>query len=197
MTEAWLKIVTDTKENAADTQLASELLLDGVPNGGVALEIGAGVGRLMRAMSPHFERVWGVDMSEDMVAMSEDFLKGYPNCVVKQGDGYSLPVASDAFDFVYSYITFQHMPDLDCVRANIAEIYRVLKPGGVCRVQTIKGVPYNGEFGKGGMYGRYFENEADFQLEFLQRGFEATVRTAPVVGTNAISIIWLTGRKPQ
>lgn len=195
MTEAWLKIVTDTKENPADTQLTSGLLLDGIPAGGIALEVGAGVGRLMRCMAPHFDFVWGVDMSEDMVRMSQDFLRG-EHCEVKLGDGYRLPVASGAFDFVYSYITFQHMPDLDCVRSNIAEIYRVLKPGGICRVQTIKGVPFNGEFGKGGMYGRYFENEADFQSEFMQLGFDATVRTAPVVGTKEVSTIWLTGRKP-
>lgn len=197
MTTAWQKIVTDTKENPADTQLATQLILDGVPDGGLALEIGAGVGRLLRAVAPHFNYTYGVDLSSDMVELSYEFLQGHTNCGVKLGDGYRLPVASASFDFVYSYITFQHMPDRECVRSNIAEIYRVLKPGGMCRVQTIKGTPYAGEYGKGGFYGCYFENEFEFQAEFERAGFTAEVCTAPVVGTDVIRIIWLTARKPE
>jgi SAM-dependent methyltransferase len=196
MTQAWQKIVTDTQENPADTQLAASYILDGIPKGDTAVEIGAGVGRLMRAVAPHFRRVWGVDLSEDMVSLSDTFLAEYPSCHVLPSDGYTIPAADGTVDFVYSYITFQHMPDRDCVQSNIKEIYRVLKPGGLCRIQTIKGQPYAGAYGTGGFYGHYFESEFEFQAEFERAGFKAEVRTAPVVGTDVISIIWLTGRKP-
>ncbi len=193
MSEAWLKIVSDTQENPIDTKLTSERILDGIPKGGLALEVGAGVGRLMRVLALHFDYVWGVDMSDDMVAMSKDFLKDYPNCTVKLGDGYRLPVASNAFNFVYSYITFQHMPDLNCVRSNVEEIARTLKSGGLCRVQTLKGTPFRGEFGKGGFHGCWFENEEDFRTEFLRCGFETTVHVEPLWGF--YEVIWLTGKK--
>lgn len=189
LTEAWQKIVNETKENTKDSLETAELILKDVKGGGTALEIGAGVGRLMRFMSPFFEQVWGVDMSETMVNLSTEFLQDYHNCAVKLSNGYRLPVASDAFDFVYSYITFQHMPDLSWVRSNVVEIQRVLKPGGVCRVQTIKGVPFKGELGTGGFHGHFFEHEDDFLSEFTRTGLKATVSTTPA------GVIWVTASK--
>lgn len=193
MTEAWYKILTATKENAEDTKLTSELLLYGVPCGGLALEIGAGVGRLLRPVSQYF--VWGVDISADMVRMSKQFLRGHADCQVTLGDGYLLPFTDAVIDFVYSYITFQYMPDLNCVRSNIGEIYRVLRPGGMCRVQTLKGEPFRGAVGAGGFHGYYFEDEDAFRSEFIQRGFRASVRTERI--TDTLGVIWLTGYKPM
>lgn len=50
------------------------------------------------------------------------------------GSLYDLPYKSGSFDFLYTMGTIEHAPDMDrCV----AEIYRVLKPGGV----AVVGVP--------------------------------------------------------
>jgi SAM-dependent methyltransferase len=191
--EAWMKIILAYKEDPIDTKQTSEIILEGIPRQGIALEVGAGVGRLMSAMSPHFEFVWGVDHSESMVKLSKEHLRDYGNCQIKLGDGFRLPVDSNAFDFVYSYITFQHMADLDCVQKNIKEMYRVLKPGGICRVQTIKGAPYRGEWGEGGMHGCHFEDENDFCKEFLAVGLDATVTVTCYQGIPIV--IWVTGTK--
>lgn len=196
MQEAMMRIVTTPEEIREDTIATAELLLAGVP-GGVALEIGAGVGRLMREMSSHLDYVWGVDLSESMVKLSKEFLRDHPRCKVLLGDGHSLPFASDKFDFVYSYITFQHMPDLRCVQDNIQEAFRVLKPGGFIRVQTIQGKPFDGPYGTGGFAGYNFENADAFKEEFLKAGFTGEAMTIPYAPIPSIGIIWFSGRKPE
>lgn len=193
MTEAWQKIATADKEDPEHTRQTAQVILDQIPTtpDGCALEVGAGVGRLMREMHARFDFVWGVDMSESMVDFSDWYLKYYPRCIVKLGDGHRIPMSSNAIDFVYSYITFQHIPTLEIVRENIAEIFRVLKPGGFCRVQTIKGWPCGDEFK--GMHGHYFEHEEDFRQEFERAGFKAKV----TLGEIHPSAIWVTAQKPK
>jgi SAM-dependent methyltransferase len=196
--DAWQKIILSPKDpgtSPAEMESSVALLLNGIPDGGEALEIGAGVGRLMRAMVPHFNHVCGVDMSESMVTLSKDVLKDYPTCEVKLGDGYKLPFSDEMFDFVYSYITFQHMPDLACIRSNIAEVHRALKSGGLCRIQTLKATPPKSE----GYHAHFpFEREEEFREEFLRCGFEAEVHTTDLIGCPPdpeVSVIWVTGRK--
>ena len=45
-------------------------------------------------------------------------------------DGVNLQLPNDAIDFVWSYEVLQHAPSHEIIRANIAEIGRVLRPGG-------------------------------------------------------------------
>ena len=45
-----------------------------------------------------------------------------------------------SFDFVYSFIVFQHIPDRDVVLRYLREAGRVLKPGGILRCQ-LRGTP--------------------------------------------------------
>ncbi len=191
-TEAWKKIITADKENIPQAEYDATFFADGIPNGELALEIGPGVGRLMKLLSPKFCYIWGVDLSESMVELSKEYLMGYP-CQVKLGNGHSLPVASNMFDYVYSFITFQHMPNKEHVVANITEAFRVLKPGGICRIQTIQGPPFQGEYGTGGMYGWYFSDPKEFENEFKCLGFETTLET----GKWHPLAIWVTARKPN
>ncbi|HVY93591.1 MAG TPA: class I SAM-dependent methyltransferase, partial [Bryobacteraceae bacterium] len=59
--------------------------------------------------------------------------------------GSDLRMFPDAhFDFVYSYAVFQHIPSGDVVFSYLRETIRVLKPGGVARLQ-INGLPKTSE----------------------------------------------------
>ena len=134
-----------------------------------ALEIGAGVGRLAREMCKSFNLVVGVDVSQALVDESQKYLAEFPSARVLKGDGLHIPVDSDKFDFVYSYVTFQHMYTLEIIRANIEEAFRVLKSGGTCRIQTVKGKSNTYE-GEGGIHRSYlFEDEKDFLQLFWTR----------------------------
>jgi SAM-dependent methyltransferase len=106
-----------------------------------ALEIGCGPGRLMRPMSRHFGEIHGVDVSDQMVRLARERLRGVPNAhpqVTPRSDLSMFPAAK--FDFVYSYAVFQHIPSREVVFGYLREAWRVLKPGGVLRCQ-LNGLP--------------------------------------------------------
>jgi ubiquinone/menaquinone biosynthesis C-methylase UbiE len=109
-----------------------------------ALEIGCGPGRLMRPMSRHFLRLDGVDVSDEMIALAREKLKDVPNAFVQATDGASLSVFEEqSFDFVYSYAVFQHVPSRDVIFQYLREIRRVLRTGGLARLQ-FNGLPQTG-----------------------------------------------------
>lgn len=106
-----------------------------------ALEIGCGPGRLMRPMSRHFAEIHGVDVSDQMIALARERLRDIPNAHPQVTDGASLAQFADAlFDFVYSYAVFQHVPSRDVIASYMRETCRVLKNGGLARLQ-FNGMP--------------------------------------------------------
>ena len=121
----------------------AEKILSGLPRFNPktdrALEIGCGIGRLLRWMNDHFCSLYGVDISDEMIRCGRDWLREYPKIKLVQTTGNNLSMFEDnQFDFVYSYITFQHIPSRKLVTKYIAEAYRVLKPGGYFRFQTFR-----------------------------------------------------------
>jgi SAM-dependent methyltransferase len=105
------------------------------------LEIGCGPGRLMLPMSRYFGEIHGVDVSDEMVALARQRLRAVPNAHVRATSGEGLGLFPDAhFDFVYSYIVFQHIPSRKIVLNYLREAQRVLKPGGVLCCQ-LRGTP--------------------------------------------------------
>lgn len=59
-------------------------------------------------------------------------------------NGVSFPLENESIDAAFSYITFQHMPTKEVIRKNIEEIGRVLKPGGIAKLQ-LRGIPVRKE----------------------------------------------------
>jgi ubiquinone/menaquinone biosynthesis C-methylase UbiE len=97
-----------------------------------ALEVGCGPGRLMRPMSRHFVEIHGVDVSDEMIALSKEKLRDIPNAHTYVTDGSTLPMfADESFDFVYSYAVFQHIPAREVIVSYLREIHRVMKTGGL------------------------------------------------------------------
>src|SRR5438132_9334887 len=81
-----------------------------------ALEIGCGPGRLMRPMSRHFVEIHGVDVSDEMIALAKEKLRGIPHAYPHHASGSDLALFPDNhFDFVYSYAVFQHIPSGEVV----------------------------------------------------------------------------------
>lgn len=106
-----------------------------------ALEIGCGPGRLMRPLSRHFREIHGVDVSDEMIRLAQERLRGTPNAHPHHSSGSDLKLfADETFDFVYSYAVFQHIPSREVVFSYLREARRVLKTGGILRCQ-INGLP--------------------------------------------------------
>jgi cyclopropane fatty-acyl-phospholipid synthase-like methyltransferase len=101
-----------------------------------ALEIGCGSGRLMRPMSRHFLEIHGVDVSADFIRQARENLLDIPNARPRQIHGTSLEdFADQSFDFAYSFDLFPHIPSQELVLAFLREIHRVMRPGGLVRLQ--------------------------------------------------------------
>ena len=101
------------------------------------LEIGCGIGRLLIPMSKIFQNVSGIDISPEMVRIGKEKTQEISNCEIVENNGSDLSLFSDNyFDFCYSFIVFQHIPDKKIVEEYIKEVSRVLKPGCLFRFQV-------------------------------------------------------------
>jgi len=116
-----------TRRFIAAWQLPIEWL--DVPEGGVALDVGAGPGSITTALAhaagPHGLAL-GVDISEPMLARAvraaADSQVGF-----LRADAQRLPFRDESFDVAVSIAVLQLIPD---PAAALSEIARVLKPGG-------------------------------------------------------------------
>ncbi|MGK7920986.1 MAG: methyltransferase domain-containing protein [Trichodesmium sp.] len=102
------------------------------------LEIGCGVGRLIKYLRENFARVDGVDISENMIQFAKQYLAdGKQNGEVYVNNGCDLQqLADESYDFVFSTIVFQHIRSISIVKSYLRETFRVLKPGGYFRIQV-------------------------------------------------------------
>jgi SAM-dependent methyltransferase len=88
------------------------------------LEVGCGAGHLLARLPAG--RAVGVDLAESLLARTSARLRG--RALLAQGDAGALPFARGAFDRVYCSEVLEHLVDPP---AAVAEIGRVLRPGGV------------------------------------------------------------------
>lgn len=119
---------------------STQKLFIGIPikAGWKVLEIGCGVGRIIKYLRERFAQVDGVDISENMVQFAKQYLAdGKQNGEVYVNNGYDLQQLPDQnYDFVYSTIVFQHIRSISIVKSYFQETFRVLKPGGYFRLQV-------------------------------------------------------------
>lgn len=96
-----------------------------------ALDFGCGVGRLTSALAEHFAECWGVDISPTMITLAKEFNHDVPQCRFLLNERDKLESLNDNyFGFIYTSIVLQHMAER-YIRKYIAELARVLRPGGV------------------------------------------------------------------
>lgn len=97
----------------------------------LAIEIGSGLGRICRALSERFDRVIGLDISEEMVRRARELVDD-PRITFEVSNGSDVrPVGDGAADLVITFTVFQHIPDVSLIEGYVREAGRVLKPGGV------------------------------------------------------------------
>jgi SAM-dependent methyltransferase len=101
-------------------------------HGRSVLEIGVGLGADHERFAAAGAQLCGIDLSPRAVehARRRLALFGHDSLLLV-GDAECLPFADAAFDVVYSWGVIHHSPD---TAAAVAEIHRVLRPGGVARI---------------------------------------------------------------
>lgn len=102
---------------------------------GSALDFGCGVGRLTQGLAQHFDRVTGVDLSEEMLVHARRYNEHGERVSYVHNPHEDLHLfASGQFDLVYSLLTLQHMEPV-YARIYIAEFVRIAAQGGVILFQ--------------------------------------------------------------
>ena len=100
------------------------------------LEIGCGIGRLLRPFATQARVVWGVDIAPTMIEQGRFHLAGAPNVNLHVTTGRLEMIASGSLDFAYSFIVFQHIPSNAAISTYLAEAARTLKRGGIFKFQV-------------------------------------------------------------
>ena len=123
-------------ENSAVQDVVSLIAgLDLSPDSRV-LDLGCGIGRLIKPLAAKVGEIHGVDVSGEMIQRAREYLGDLSNVRLYENDGSDLSeLRSDTYDFVYSYLMFQHIPDRAIVERYLSEVYRVTKVGGTFRFQ--------------------------------------------------------------
>jgi len=101
-----------------------------------ALDFGCGIGRLTAPLAQRFDQVTGVDVSTTMLATARRLHGHVPNCSFVANDRDDLQLFEDAsFDLVLCLFVLQHLDSTTAIERYVAELVRVLRPGGAAVLQ--------------------------------------------------------------
>lgn len=107
-----------------------------------ALDFGCAVGRLTRALTPHFRECFGVDISEQMINEAKRLNSSITSCVFIANKEPNLNIFPDEFfDFVLSRLVLQHIPKRDWILSSISDFIRVLAKDGLLIFQLPTHIP--------------------------------------------------------
>ena len=104
------------------------------------IDLGCGPGTisvgLAQAVAPG--ALQGIDMEESQIeiARAAAAAGGHDNATFQTGDATELPFEDDSFDVVHCHALLNHAPDTQAV---LAEVRRVLKPGGLFAAREVFG----------------------------------------------------------
>jgi SAM-dependent methyltransferase len=95
------------------------------------VELGCGIGRLTRVLAARAASVRALDVSGEMVRRAQELNPGLATVEWRRCDGRHLTGIDDtSADGFFSHVVFQHVPDPAITLGYVAEIGRVLRPGG-------------------------------------------------------------------
>lgn len=92
------------------------------------LTVGASTGIIDAWLSAHVRDITGIDIDEKAIAHANEKFAG-ERLRYRVGDAMALPLADNSVDIVICAQVYEHVPDAEKM---MAEIRRVLRPGGVC-----------------------------------------------------------------
>jgi SAM-dependent methyltransferase len=200
-------------ENAAAYTFAHPLNLDwlqALPKGARILDYGCGYGRAVGELA---EAGWrnsvGVDFSAEMIERGR---RAYPHLVLRHIEKTPIDEPDGAFDAATLFAVLTCIPDSDSQAALIAELRRLLRPGGLLYVSDYplqdderSRARYEASAARHGVYGVWdrddggvFRHHTREHLRALLAGFELVaereVATVTLSGAPATAI-QLLGRR--
>ncbi len=162
----WDKIAVHFETGCARERLAAHLL----PADMVVADLGCGTGYIGAALLGQCARLIGVDLSQGMLAQAEQRLRRAARGTevdLRQGRLDALPLADEEVDGVVAGMVLHHLRALD---APLAEMLRVLRPGGAAAVLEL--APHKEEWMRHEMGHRHLGVESsDVIAAFERAGF--------------------------
>jgi 2-polyprenyl-6-hydroxyphenyl methylase / 3-demethylubiquinone-9 3-methyltransferase len=110
----------------AENKVKSPWILERLANKSKVLDVGCGAGFLTNELARHGHEVTGIDASEDSLRVARLYDETH-SVEYQVADAYKLPFADQTFDVVTALDFLEHVEN---PAAAIAEMSRVLKPGG-------------------------------------------------------------------
>lgn len=100
------------------------------------MEYGCGMGRILRVPALEGAEVYGVDISLEQLNLAKKYFPSNTDVTwIKFNPKERIAIDNNTIDFVYSHAVFQHIKRLSDVIFALKEICRVLKHGGVTKLQ--------------------------------------------------------------
>ena len=130
-TEAMDQILNNTDVQAFEAAGRSDAdtLAPLIQPSDAVLDLGCGIGRVVRYVAPLCREIWAVDASERMLELARARLAELDNVRFSQSSGTELPELRDSsIDFAYSLLTLQHLEREDAFLL-LREVRRVLRSG--------------------------------------------------------------------
>ncbi len=132
--EAWIAAIGARgdfgREHVLDPLMLERVCLEPVPR---ALDVGCGEGRFCRMLKAHGIAAVGVEPTQ---RLREEAIRRDPEGIFVDARAEALPFADADFDLVVAYLTLIDIADF---RTAIAEMARVLVPGGRLLIANLNG----------------------------------------------------------
>ena len=119
-----------SKPHAAGKSLERLVALTSPQKNWHALDVATGGGHVAYTFAPHLARMWATDVTQEMLHMveGEAAKRGLANIRTAYAKAEALPFEDESFDLVTCRIAPHHF---DSIPEFLAEVRRVLKPGGL------------------------------------------------------------------
>ena len=131
-TDAMALILNTTDVETFETtgRADAERLAAYLPDPGVALDLGCGIGRVARYLAPRCATLWAVDASPRMLELARTRMVELPNVRYARCVDTAIPdVADGAVDLAYALLVLQHLEREDAFLL-LEELHRVVRPEG-------------------------------------------------------------------
>jgi ubiquinone/menaquinone biosynthesis C-methylase UbiE len=148
---------------------------------GRVVDLGCGIGRVMRPLAPLCREIVGIDISEKMIQKGREFLANVSNARLVHTTGAEIPsVANGSVDFLFSLICLIHVDKRTAFRY-LREIERVLTPSGMVLLQFENLLSPEGL----AEFQRVIDLDIEYPLEFYTR--EEIRQLAGAVGLKVLN----------
>lgn len=155
----------------------------------IAVDYGCGsMARYSAALSKYFEKmVYGFDISSEAIILARQNVK-QPNICLMKNSGESVPLADGSVDFIFSNLVLQHIGTKEVNIKLAKEFARILKKGGIMRLEYLDGTQDKGMKFQSVVEGNGFSTE---QITKIYNDFGCAVLTS----AERHPYLWITCQK--